>query len=99
MPGRWGFDLTIVALIFIAYTLTMWVAMDLSFGSALIGAMANTVPVAVFGAVVRNLIIQRLAGRPASIQIAGHVILCLTFTLLSLWLLLALSDQVHRTST
>lgn len=90
VPGRRGFDLVVVALIFVAYTLTVWVALDLSFGSAVLDGAANTVPVIVFGALARRIMIRRLAGKDVLIQIAGHVVLCLAFCLLSMWLLFIL---------
>ncbi len=95
---RRGADLLAVALVFLAYTITVWAALKLSFGAALVGGAANTVPVVIFGAVARHLIVTRLAGRGLVIQALGHVILCTAFSLLSFWLLLVLLGLANGAS-
>ena len=46
-------DLLAIGLVFLAYTITVWAALGLSFGAALVGGAANTVPVVIFGAFAR----------------------------------------------
>lgn len=96
--ARRGPDLLAVALVFVAYTVTVWVALRLSFGAALVGGAANTVPVVIFGAIARHVMVTRLAGRSLPIQALGHVLLCAAFSLLSYWLLVVLLGVANGTS-
>jgi two-component system, LytTR family, response regulator len=89
-PHRLGADLAAVALVFAAYTATVWVARNLTFGEALACGAANTVPVVIFGAAARRIIVKRLAGRGLLTQLVGHAALCAAFAALSFWLLLVL---------
>jgi hypothetical protein len=95
---RHGPDLLAISLVFLAYTVTLWQAHGESFGAALIGGAANTVPVVIFGALARNIIVKRLMGRPSLVQALGHVALCAAFSLLSLWLLVVLLGMVDGLS-
>jgi two-component system LytT family response regulator len=83
-------DFLAIGLVFSAYTITIWVALKLSFGAALVGGAANTAPVVIFGAAARHFIIRRLAGRGFLTQALGHIALCTAFALLSFWLLIVL---------
>ena len=87
---RRGSDLLAIGLVFSAYTITIWVALRLSFGAALVGGAANTAPVVIFGAAARHVILSRLAGRGFVTQALGHMALCAAFALLSFWLLIVL---------
>jgi len=95
---RRGAVLLAIGLVFSAYTITVWVALDLSFGAALADGAANTIPVVIFGAAARYLIIKQLAGRSFPIQALGHVVLCAAFSLLSFWLLIVLLGLANGTS-
>jgi two-component system, LytTR family, response regulator len=95
---RRGADLLAIALVFLAYTVTLWVAHGQNLGASLTGGAANTVPVVVFGAVARHLILTRLAGRGLVVQAAGHVVLCAGFSLLSFWLLIVLLGLINGAS-
>jgi two-component system, LytTR family, response regulator len=95
---RRGADLLAIALVFLAYTVTLWVAHGQNLGASLTGGAANTVPVVVFGAVARHVIRTRLAGRGLLVQAAGHLVLCAGFSLLSFWLLIVLLGLVDGTS-
>jgi two-component system LytT family response regulator len=74
------------------------VALNLSFGAALAGGAANTVPVVIFGAAARHIIVKRLAGRRLLTQALGHVVLCAAFALLSFWLLIVLLGLANGAS-
>ena len=84
------FDLLAVVAIFIAYTVTTGLARRLDLGGALLGGAANTVPVVIFGAVARRVIVRRLVGQPVAVQFAGHVVLCAGFSFLTYWVLILL---------
>ena len=87
-----------VVLVFIAYTITLWVALGTSLPVAMAGGAANTVPVVVFGAAVRHIIVTRLVGKRPVVQFAGHALLAVGFSLLSYWLLIVLLGLVNSTS-
>ncbi len=86
---RW-LVLPAIALICAAYTLTLWVARPSTLPDAFAGGVANTVPVVIFGAVVRRIILSRLIGKSVRVQIVGHATLCIAFSLCSYWLLIVL---------
>lgn len=91
-PGRnrLGFDATAIAVVFVAYSVTLWVANDLTVSTALAGGAANTAPVILFGAAARRLIIDRLIGRGPWVQVAGHAVTCAAYSLLAYWLVIVL---------
>ena len=91
-------DLLFVAAVFVAYTITVWVAHNSSFGAALLGGTANTVPVVIFGAGARYIMVRHLIGKSVAAQILGHIALCVAFCLLSFWLLLVLLGLVNGSS-
>ena len=77
-------------LVLVAYTLTLFVARDLSVGDALVAGAANAVPTLVFGIVAWRLIVNHVVGRAPAIQVAAHVGIGAGFSLLSYWLLMVL---------
>lgn len=81
-----------------AYTATLYVANDLPLGQALLGGLANTIPVVVFGGAARWLIMHKLAGRTPWRQAAGHIVLGTAFALLALWLLFILLGMLNNVS-
>lgn len=81
-------DLIAILLVFIAYTITIWVAFQSTVLFAVLTGAANTIPVVVFGMAARYLLIARVVGKRAFIQVAWHVALCLVFTVACYWLLL-----------
>lgn len=87
---RRAFDLLAVAGIFVAYSITIRLALHLDLRGSLLGGAANTVPVVIFGAMVRRIILRRLIGRSGAIQLMGHLLLCATFVFLSYGLLIVL---------
>ncbi|WP_230473590.1 LytR/AlgR family response regulator transcription factor [Dyella choica] len=84
------FDLLAVVGVFVAYSVTMRLAMHLSPVDSLIGGAANAIPVAIFGAVVRRVIQKHFVGKPAATQLLAHLPLCATFAVLSYGLLIVL---------
>jgi len=88
--GSYGFGLLAVIVILVAYTTTIWFALGLPIGPALVGGAANTVPIVLFGALARRIIRMWLIRRPAIVQAIGHAVLCAGFAILSFWLLLVL---------
>jgi len=92
---RRTFDLLAVAGIFVAYSITIRLALNLDLRESLLGGAANTVPVVIFGAMVRRIILRRLIGRPTVIQLIGHLLLCAAFVFLSYGLLIVLLGLVE----
>lgn len=84
------FDLLAVAGVFVAYSVTIHLAMHLGVLESLLGGVANTIPVVVFGAMVRRVILRKLMGKPAAIQLLAHLPLCAAFSVLSYGLLIIL---------
>lgn len=84
------FDLLAIAGVFAAYTVTIRLALGLDAVGCLLGGVANTIPVVIFGAAVRRIVARRLIGRPAAIQLAAHIVLCFAFAALSYGLLIVL---------
>ena len=85
-----NFDLLAIGGIFVAYSVTIRLALGLDFVGCLLGGIANTVPVVIFGIAVRYIVVQRLVGRPTAIQLGTHLLLCAAFVALSYWLLVIL---------
>ena len=85
-----NFDFLAVATIFVAYTVTIRVALGLDLIGCLLGGAANTIPVVIFGMAVRHIIMRRLLGKPLEIQLAAHLGLCAAFSALSYCLLIVL---------
>jgi hypothetical protein len=83
-------DLLAIAAIFVAYSVTIRLALGLDLLGCLLGGVANTVPVVIFGVAVRRIVVQQLAGRPAVIQLTAHLLLCAAFASLSYGLLIVL---------
>lgn len=85
-----NFDLLAIAGIFVAYSVTIRLALGLDFVGCLLGGAANTVPVVIFGVVVRRIVVRQLAGKSAAIQLAAHLLLCAAFATLSYGMLIVL---------
>lgn len=85
-----NFDLLAIAGIFVAYSITIRLALHLDFVGCLLGGAANTVPVVIFGVAVRRIVVRQLVGKPAVIQLAAHLVLCAAFVFLSYWMLIVL---------
>ena len=97
--GTRAFDMLAVAVIGCAYTVTLFVARDdTDLGAAIVGGIANTVPLILFGGLVRRFIIEKIVGRSAICQVLGHAILCMTFSVLSFWVLILLLGMANGAS-
>jgi hypothetical protein len=84
-----SFDLLVVSGVFLAYSATTGVALGLDLPRSLLGGVANTIPVLIFGMGVRSVVV-RLIARPLRIQLAVHLLLCAVFCTLSYCLLIVL---------
>jgi hypothetical protein len=84
-----SFDLLVVSGVFLAYSATTCVALGLDLPRSLLGGIANTIPVVLFGMGVRSIVV-RLIARPLHIQMAAHLLLCAVFCTLSYGLLIVL---------
>ena len=81
-----------------AYALVLGIGHGSSLWDALPGAVANTIPTVVFGLAAYGLIRGWLIRQRLTVQVAGHVMLCAAYTLLSYWLLLVLLGAVAGVS-
>jgi LytTr DNA-binding domain len=92
--GKWmrrrTFDLLAVAGVFAAYSITIGLALHLDLRKSMLGGVANTVPVVIFGALVRRIILRGLMGKHGAVQLAAHLLLCAAFVCLSYGLLIVL---------
>ena len=97
--GTRAFDMLAVAVICCAYTVTIFVAHnDADLGAAIVGGIVNTVPLVLFGGVVRRVIIKKIVGRNAIHQILSHTALCMAFSVLSYWVLIILLGMANGAS-
>lgn len=78
-----------VAAVFLAYSLTTGVALGLDLPGSLLGGVANTIPVVIFGLGARSIIV-RLIEKPFRTQLTAHLLLCILFCTLSYGLLIVL---------
>lgn len=92
---RRSFDLLAVVGIFLAYSITLKLALHSDYRQSLLGGAANTVPVVIFGALVRRIILGKLIGKPALIQLIAHILLCAAFACLSYGLLIVLLGLLY----
>jgi two-component system LytT family response regulator len=83
-------DLVAVGFVFIAYTATIWVAFNSTWVFAVLTGAANTVPIVIFAAVVRRIVIKHLIGRSIREQAAWHAGLCFGFSVACYWLVLVM---------
>ncbi|GLQ45941.1 hypothetical protein GCM10007862_09920 [Dyella lipolytica] len=92
---RRSFDLLAVVGIFLAYSITLRLALHSDYRESLLGGAANTVPVVIFGAIVRRIIQVRLIGKAVLIQWVAHILLCAAFAFLSYVLLIVLLGLLY----
>jgi DNA-binding LytR/AlgR family response regulator len=81
--------------VFAAYTITIRFALHLDLVDSLLAGGANTVPIVIFGAIVRRLVMQRLVTRSVAFQLAAHAGLCAAFVVLSYLMLIVLLAFVN----
>jgi DNA-binding LytR/AlgR family response regulator len=84
-----SFDLLAVSGVFLAYTATTGVALGQDLPQSLVGGVANTIPVVIFGIGVRSIVV-RLIARPLPIQMVAHLLLCAAYCALTYCLLIIL---------
>lgn len=95
---RRGADLLALALVFSAYTFTIWSANQTSFANALVVGAGNAVPVAVCALVARRIMMRWIMGKSMLVQAVGHAVLCLLFSLVSYWLLIVVLGAITSPS-
>lgn len=81
-----------------AYTAVLLAARGDNLGEALLGAVANTIPVVLLGLTARALIFRYVVGRPAWRIALGHAVIGLGFVALCYWLLLVLLGVAYGVS-
>lgn len=86
--NRHGAALAAVALLFLAYTVTIWVAFQSTLIFAALTGAANTIPIVIFAVIVRRIMVTKVIGKSVFIQAAWHTTLCIAFSVASYWLLL-----------
>jgi LytTr DNA-binding domain len=89
-----SFDLLAVSGVFLAYSATISVAKDMGLTQSLLGGVASTIPVVIFGMGVRSVIV-RLIARPLLIQLTVHLLLCAVFCTLAYCLLIVLLELIY----
>jgi hypothetical protein len=77
-------------IVFVAYALVLSIGRSSSLRDALPGAAANTVPTVLFGLIAYRLIRGWLIKQHFAVQVAGHILFCAIYALLSYWLLIVL---------
>lgn len=88
----------LVALVFVAYTVTLAVARQDSLPVSMAGGVANTIPVLIFGSLARRLIRAHLVRASFPVQVVGHTVLCAAFSLLSYWFLIVFLGVINSPS-
>lgn len=81
-----------------AYAVALSIGHGGSLWDALPGAMANTVPTVLFAVIAYALIRGWLIRQLFPVQVAGHLLLCAAYTLLSYWLLIVMLGAVSGVS-
>ena len=84
---RW-LDLLFALLVALGYTIVLSVVWRGSFIATIPLGIVNALPVVIFGAITRRIIIAHLVGKAVPLQIAGHAVLCTAFSLAVYWLTL-----------
>jgi two-component system, LytTR family, response regulator len=84
--------------VFAGYALALSIGHGSALAAALPGSAANTVPAILFGIIAYEIIRRWLIKRRRAIQVAGHLLLCAAYSLLSYWLLIVLLGAVSSFS-
>lgn len=96
--SRLKFATAASGLVLAAYTLTLFIANDLTPLDALIAGVANTVATMVFGVIAWQVIVSRIVARGLPGQVFAHVLLAFAFCFLSYWLLIILLGAANAAS-
>ena len=97
LARRW-LDLLFVLLVFGAYTIVLSVVWKVPLTGEVVNGIVDTLPVVIFGAISRRLITSHLIGKAVPVQIAGHVLLCVGFSLAVYWLTLVFQGAIASPS-
>jgi two-component system LytT family response regulator len=89
---------TSALIVLTAYSAVLLVARSEGLWVTFLGALANTIPIVLLGLAARSLILRHLTGRSRTRMICGHVILGLSFIVLSYWSLLILLGVINGVS-
>lgn len=84
--------------VFGAYALVLAIGHGGSLLDALPGSVANTVPTVTFGLAAYALIRSWLVKQRVATQVAGHILLCVGYALVSYWLLIVMLGAVSGLS-
>jgi two-component system LytT family response regulator len=95
-PGRLA--LVGTSIVFAAYALALGIGHGGPLRDAISGAVANTIPTIMFGLIAYALIRAWLVRQSLPVQVAGHLLVCAAYTLLSYWLLIVLLGAVNSFS-
>lgn len=87
-------DVIAIAGVFLAYAVTLRLALHIDYAHCLLNGAANTVPVVIFGGMARRLILRHLLTKPLGMQLAAHLVLGAAFVVLSYLLLIVLLGVV-----
>jgi len=85
-------------LVFVAYTVTLWVANDVDPATAVAGGAANSAAVILLGFLAYRIMVTQISGRSLAVQILGHAFLCAAFALLAYWLVTVFSGVMNGES-
>lgn len=85
-------------LVLAIYGAVLLVARDLGPGEAIMGAMANTLPIILLGLAARSLILKFVVGQPGWRVALLHGLLGVSFAVLSYWMLLVLLGVMYGVS-
>jgi hypothetical protein len=83
-------DFLAIVGVFVAYSITIRLALHTDLTASLLGGAANTVPVVIFGAMVRRIVIRRVVTQSVPVQLAAHLGLCAAFVASSYLVLIVL---------
>ena len=91
-----NFDLLAIVAIFLAYSVTIRVAIGgLDVVQCLLDGAADTVPVVIFGIAVRRIVVKRLIGESLATQLTAHLLLCAAFATFAYVLMIVLLALVN----
>jgi two-component system, LytTR family, response regulator len=97
-PGPVQLALVSTPIVFVAYALALGIGHGGPLRDAIPGGIANTIPTIMFGLAAYALIRGWLIRRAFPVQVAGHVLFCAAYALLSYWLLIVLLGAVNAYS-
>ena len=97
-PGLAQFALAGTLIVFVAYALALSIGHGSSLRDAVPGAVANTIPTVLFGVIAYAVVRGWLVKQSFAVQVAGQLLLCAAYTLMSYWLLIVMLGAVSGVS-